>query len=104
MTTVLLMGIADIVIGLLGLSGIGLNVREEYKGTVLEKDYKKFAGKLNLMTGVPWVVFALVFGSYDIGSSAEIVILIMCAVPGLIYSIAGERKFKKLFKEIENEQ
>lgn len=101
MITLLAFGIYDIVVGCMGLYGISYSVPDKYRDTPLEKDYKKFNGKVMLMTGIPCVILYFVFKCFEIKFVAAAVIMLVCLAPALMYAIAGDKKFIKQLKEIK---
>lgn len=103
MITLLAFGIYDIIVGCIGLYGIGYNVPDKYRDTPLEKDYKKFNGKVMLMTGIPCVILYFVFKYIEMGVAVGTVIMLICLTPALIYAIRKEKRFKIMLKDIEQQ-
>lgn len=94
MTILLILSLFWICYGILGLLGIQ-NIPAKYKNTEQERDYKKYSGTGWLLLGCPWLIaWALVHGT-DISPVTVIFVLIISAVPAIVYSYINGKKFKK---------
>lgn len=100
--SILVLGIFWIGYGALGLLGIQ-NRDRKYKGTFLEKDYKKFSDRGYLILGILCIVVYLFSKIIDLPFWPAIIADIIILTPVIVYSIVGDMKFKKIFKE-ENKE
>ena len=100
--SILVLGIFWIGYGTLGLLGIQ-NRDRKYKGTFLEKDYKKFSDRGYLILGILCIVAYLFSEIIDLPFWQAIIADIIILTPVIGYSIVGDMKFKKIFKE-ENKE
>ena len=100
--SILVLGIFWIGYGTLGLLGIQ-NRERKYKGTFLEKDYKKFSDRGYLILGILCIVAYLFSEIIDLPFWQAIIADIIILTPVLGYSIVEDMKFKKIFKE-ENKE
>lgn len=98
MKILLFMSVFWIVYGVLGLFGIQ-NIPKKIKSTEYEKEYKRFAGTSWLMVGVPWFVVWLITHNIDISAHIVILIMVACAVPAILYTHIGEKKYRALLKK-----
>ena len=100
--SILVLGIFWIGYGALGLLGIQ-NRDRKYKGTFLEKDYKKFSDRGYLILGILCIVAYLFSEIIDLPFWPAIIADIIILTPVIVYSIVWDMKFKKIFKE-ENKE
>ena len=100
--SMLVLGIFWIGYGVLGLKGIQ-NTPRKYKDTFLENDYKKFSDKGYVLLGILCIVICLFSEIIDLPFWPAVIADIIIMLPVIIYTIIGDLKFKKIFKE-ENKQ
>lgn len=96
--SMLVLGIFWIGYGILGLKGIQ-KIPRKYKGTFLEKDYKKFSDKGYVLLGVLCIVVFVFSEIIDLPFGPAVIADIIIFTPVIVYTIVGDRKFKKLFEE-----
>ncbi|MDY5730900.1 MAG: hypothetical protein SPL05_05090 [Eubacteriales bacterium] len=99
MIVVLCFSIFWIIYGILGILGIQ-NIPEKYKGSDFEKEYKRYRGISWLLLGIPMFVFWLVVHNMDISSKVLfVIVMIVIALPAIIYDFVVGRKYQKLLKK-----
>ena len=98
MFSALVLGVFWIGYGISGLIGIQ-NVARKYKDTFLEKDYKKFSDKGFIFLGAMCIVMFLVNEIIDLTFWYDVTIDVIILIPVIIYTIIGEKRFKKIFEE-----
>ena len=98
MFSALVLGVFWIGYGISGLIGIQ-NVARKYKDTFLEKDYKKFSDKGYIFLGVMCIVMFLVNEIIDLTFWYDVTIDVIILIPVIIYTIIGEKRFKKIFED-----
>lgn len=94
MLTTLLMSIFWIVYGTLGLFGIQV-IPEKHRGTEYEMDYKRRSGLAWIMIGIPYLAAYFFLKNLALGLRCEVLVLIIIAVPGLIFSFLTDKKYNK---------
>ena len=91
--------------GIAGLFGIQ-NIPSKYKGYTWTKEYIRCQGISWLMLGIPWLIFYLVHTFYladkNIGAGVIVLILVLFAVPSIIYTIKWDKKFRDLLSRETN--
>lgn len=102
MLSMLVLGVFWIGYGILGLIGIQ-NIPRKYKGTFLEKDYKKFSDRGYILLGVLCIAVCVFSGITDLPFWQEVAADVLIFTPVIIYTIIGDLKFKKTFKEQNKE-
>ena len=65
----------------------------------MEKDYKKFSDKGYVLLGVLCIVVYLFSEIIDLPFLKAIIADIIILSPVIIYTVAGDIKFKKIFRE-----
>ena len=99
MTVVLCLSVFWIIYGMLGILGIQ-NIPEKYKDSDFEKEYKQYKGIGWLLLGIPMFVFWLVVHNMDISNKVPfVIVMIVIALPAVIYDFVGDRKYQKLLKK-----
>ena len=98
MTTILILGLFWVLYGCLGLLGIQV-IPDKHRGTEHEQAYKRFRGLSWLLLGVPWLLVWAVMRNVDGPPTGQMaMILLVCAMPSLVFSVVGERKYCRLLK------
>ena len=92
------MSIFYICYGIFGLFG-KMNIPEKFKGHEWTKSYMKELGIGDILLGVPWLILYFAFKQYDPGYWTVFLLIILLALPSLIYVILVERKYDKLLKK-----
>ena len=98
MEVLLMMSIFDICYGILGLFG-KMNIPEKFQGHEWTKDYTRGMAISQLLLGIPWLILYFAFKQYDPGYIKMFLIIILAALPALIFIIFHERKYNKLLKK-----
>lgn len=101
--SLLVLGVFWMGYGILGLLGVQ-NKDRKYKGTFLEKDYKKFSDKGYLILGILCIVASLFSEIIDLPFGPAIIADVIILMPVIVYTIVGDIKFKKRFKEENTEK
>lgn len=96
------MALFYLIYGALCFAGISI-VPGKYRGKPFDKAYKKVHGTTYMMVGVCWLAAGYIIGKLAMLSVLECVILIVTALPGIIYSTKQEREFRKMDEELANE-
>ena len=99
MTTCINLGIFWTVYGIVGLLGFQV-ISPRFKGYPWTKKYIRCRGLSWLMLGIPWSILGFVLHKMDIGAGITIFIMLIAALPSLVYSVLLEKKFEEL---LENE-
>lgn len=97
MTTILILGLFWVLYGCLGLLGIQV-IPDKYRRTEHERVYKRFRGLGWLLLGVPWILVWAVLRNVDVPTGQMAAILLICAMPSLVFSLVGEGKYRRLLK------
>lgn len=88
-----------IIYGVLGLFGVQY-IPEKYRGSDFEKEYKRYRGIGWLLLGIPMFVFWIVVHNMDISNKVPfVIVMIVIALPALIYDFVVGRKYQKLLKK-----
>lgn len=102
MEVIFVMGIFWTLYGIAGLLG-HQNIPAKYKGHTWTKDIIRCQGKTWLMLGVPWILLYLAatffFVDLNIKMGTWILIAALATVPGLVYTVIWEQKYKRLLAE-----
>ncbi len=98
MITVLAFGIVWTVWGLIGILGFQV-IPEKYKGKEWTKSYIRSQGVSWILLGIPWLIIYAVTHDMGLETSTICIILVIAALPTLVYGIINDRKYKKLLKE-----
>lgn len=99
MTVLLFLSLFWITYGTLGVFGIQ-NIPNKYHGSDFEKEYKRNRGIGWLLLGIPMFVFWLVV--HNMGSlnmMPFVFIMIVIALPAVIYDFVVERKYQNFLRE-----
>lgn len=94
MKVLLILSVFWICYGILGLLGIQ-NTPAKYKNTEQERDYKKYSGTGWLLLGCPWLILWAVVHGMEISPLAIGFLLVISAIPSLVYSYIHGKKFNK---------
>ena len=98
MEVLFVMSIFDIGYGILGLFG-KMNIPEKFQGHKWTKDYTRGMAISQLLLGIPWLILYFAFKQYDPGYIKMFLIIILAALPALIFIIFHETKYLKLLKK-----
>ncbi len=98
MITILALGIVWTVYGLLGLLEFQV-IPDKFKGKEWTKSYIRSQGVSWLLLGIPWLIIYAVTHDMNLKTSTMAIILVVAALPTLVYGIINDRKYKKLLKE-----
>lgn len=83
--------LACIIYACLGLFGIQ-HIPKEYRGTALEKPYKRFSGIAFLILGIAWLLGDILVEELSV---AQILLL---ALPAVVISVIGDIHYRCLLK------
>ncbi|MBE6899708.1 MAG: hypothetical protein E7479_03465 [Ruminococcaceae bacterium] len=92
------MSIFYICYGIFGLFG-KMNVAEKYRGHEWTKNYIKEIAVGDIILGVSWLILYFAEKQYDPGLVMTGLLIVLLALPSLIYVICIERKYSKLLKK-----
>ena len=98
MEVIFFMSLFNIGYGIFGLFG-KMNIPEKFNGHEWTKDYMKELVIADILLGVPWLILYFAFKQYDPGYWKIFLLIILLALPSLIYLILIERKYNKLLKK-----
>ena len=98
MEVIFFMSLFNIGYGIFGLFG-KMNIAEKFKGHEWTKDYMRELGIGDILLGVPWLILYFAFKQYDPGYWTIFLLIILLALPSLIYVILIERKYNKRLKK-----
>ena len=98
MEILLMMGIFNIGYGVLGFFG-KMNIPEKFKGYEWTNKYMRGMAISQLLLGIPWLILSFIFKEYDPGYGTMFLIIILAALPALIFIIFHENKYNKLLKK-----
>lgn len=94
MYTMLALSVFWICYGILGLFGVQ-KIPEKYRNAEFAKDYKRFSGTGWLLLGLPQFILWIVIHNMDISPLGIGAIMLLCAIPAVVYAYIGEKKFRK---------
>ena len=101
MSVMFVMSIFWTIYGIAGLLGYQ-NIPEKYRGHSWTKDLIRCQGKSWLMLGVPWMMVYLaatfVFADMSIKTGTWLIFDLVVAIPGLIYTVIWDRKYKAMLE------
>ena len=101
MQVLMTMSIFWILYGIAGVFGFQ-NIPHKYKGYSWTKYYIRCQGISWLLIGIPWLVLYLLitffFADTYIRISVVVLILLVLAIPAIIYTIRLEKRFKALLE------
>lgn len=80
--------------GIFGIFGVQ-NIPKKFKDTEYAKSYKRFSGTGWLLLGLSYCIVWAVTHNKAISPHIVVYILAVCAVPSLVYTYIGEKKFRK---------
>ena len=98
MEVIFVMSIFYICYGIFGLFG-KMNIPEKFKGYEWTTNYMRELGIADILLGVPWLILYFAFKQYDPGYWTIFLLIILLALPSLIYVILIERKYNNLLKK-----
>ena len=76
-----------------------MNIPEKFQGHDWTNKYMRGMAFSQLLLGIPWLILYFVFGQYDPGYLKMFLIIILAALPALIFIIFHENKYLKLLKK-----
>lgn len=98
---IIIFGVFWIIYGTLGLFGVQV-IPERHRNREWTKQYKKARGIGWLLIGIPWcILYAAVPLLVEPGSVTTgflCVLLILCSLPGMVYSFMSERKYNAMLQ------
>ena len=98
MGVLLSLSIFWIVYGCVGLFGFQI-IPNKYKGFDWTKSYIRFRGASWLMLGVPFLALFLAARNFEMNAVIVMLLMVILALPSIIYSFVFERKYKARLKE-----
>lgn len=101
-STVLIMSLGWLIYGTVCFLGVSSG-RCKYHGKPFEKEYKKARGTAYLAVGICWLAVSFLFSRLPMSDVVRPIILVVSALPGMIYSSKQEREFRKMDEELANE-
>lgn len=93
MTPVLVLSLFWIVYGVLGLFGIQI-IPRQMKGTEQERAYKRYAGTIWLLLGVPLLLLYFATRISDTSEMPMVAVTFGAASPAMVYAVVAGRKFQ----------
>ena len=90
------------VVGILGFQ----KIPPEHQNRSWSKNYSHDQGISYLMMGVPWLIFDRVLAllSIELNSILRILIIIVLAIPSILYTSAIDKKYKALLAAAEADE
>ena len=100
--------VAGLFLTLYGIAGIfGFQITpEKYKGHAWTKQYIRSQGISCLLLGIPWLVFSrlAVYFSLNMNKNILCIVMLVLAVPCVIFTFFKERKFRALLGSEDGEE
>lgn len=75
----------------------------KFKNKPWTLEYKKACGSCWLALGIPCLVWGIICRVMEVSGWRAWVPFLLVLIPGIVYSFAVEKKYKKLLKENEQE-
>ena len=101
-STVLIMSLGWLIYGTVCFLGVSSR-RCKYHGKPFEKEYKKAQGTAYLAVGICWLAVSFLFSRLPMSDVVQTIILVVSALPGMIYSSKQERRFREMDDELSAE-
>lgn len=97
MGIILGLGIFGILYGIAGILGFQV-INKKYRNHDWTKNYIHRCGMSWLMIGIPWLILYLLTYDKDINRLVMCLLILLCGVPSIIYTIINDRKFKHILE------
>ena len=98
MTVILSLGIFWTLYGLAGLFGFQV-IADPYKGHDWTKAYIRRCGISWLILGIPMLILFFFAAGHPVSRPLMVLLILLCGTPSVLYSFAGERKYRRMLKE-----
>ena len=98
MEVLFMMGVFYLGYGILGLFW-KMNITEKFKCHEWTKNYSREIAISQFILAITWLVLSYVFGKIEIGYGMMFLVIVLSALPSLIYVIIIEHKYRKLLKK-----
>ncbi|MBD5148214.1 MAG: hypothetical protein HDT19_05480 [Oscillibacter sp.] len=98
MVIILTLGIFWTLYGMAGILGFQI-IGEKYKNHHWTSSYIRCRGISWLTLGIPMLVLYLLDYSREINRPVMCLLILLCGIPSIVYSIVKERKYERMLKE-----
>ena len=98
MEVILWLGIFWTLYGIVGILGFQA-VNAKYKNHDWTKNYIRCRGISWLMIGIPLLILYLLAYNKNINSLVMCLLILLCGIPSIAYTIINDRKYGHLLKE-----
>ena len=98
MEVILGLGIFWTLYGIAGILGFQV-INKKYRNHDWTKSYIHYRGISWLMIGIPWLILYLLAYGKDINRLVVCLLILLCGVPSIAYTIINDRKYEHMLKE-----
>lgn len=98
MNVVLYMSIFWLAYGIVGILGFQVAIPKNFREQKWTKEYTRKQGLSWLILGNPWFVYYLLCHNNGLEFPYELIVLIACSLPSLIFTFITDKKYKALLK------
>lgn len=98
MGVILGLGIFWTLYGAAGIFGFQV-INEKYRNHDWTASYIRYRGRSWLMLGIPMLILYLLASGRDINSLLMCLLILLCGIPSITYTIINDRKYAHLLKE-----
>ena len=98
MEVILGLGIFWTLYGIAGIFGFQI-INEKYKNHDWTPSYIRYRGISWLMIGIPWLALYLLAYGKDINRLVMCLLILLCGVPSIAYTIINDRKYRHMIEE-----
>lgn len=92
------LGIFYTLYGIAGVLGFQV-INEKYKNHDWTASYIRYRGISWLMLGIPWLILYLLAHGRDVNRLVLGLLIVLCAIPSVAYTLVNDRKFARRLKE-----
>lgn len=98
MRVILALGIFWTLYGIAGVLGFQV-INEKYRNHDWTTSYIRYRGTAWLMVGIPWLILYLLAYGKGINRPVMCLLILLCGVPSIAYTIINDRKYAHMLKE-----
>ena len=98
MGVILGLGIFWTIYGVAGIFGFQV-IDEKYRNHDWTAGYIRYRGRSWLMLGIPMLILCLLARSREINPLAMCLLILLCGIPAVVYTIINDRKYDRMRRE-----
>ena len=98
MGVILGLGIFWTLYGIAGVLGFQV-INEKYKNHDWTSKFIRYRGRSWLMIGIPFLILYLLTYGRDINKLLMCLLILLCGVPSIAYTIINDRKYERMLKK-----